>query len=194
MNVNKNVKKAGIGLMTLLLGAGVLGGGYYLSQNQAAAENQVETITEADVSEQIAEKQAQFESAVVGIDIFEKINTALENKEILDQQKLDELTYIMYQYAQSNYQFIGADDSVATADIGFEKLLELYQQSSVAPSFSYDAETGNVTVLRDLAKPDYYDKNVKELSEKAEEAAKEVVIGDSDSSGVSADLEVEVVE
>lgn len=193
MEINKNVvKKAGIGLFSLTLGLGILGGGYYLTQNQVSAENNATQTQQVDTKAQVAEKQAQITSAVVGTDVFDKINTALKNKDVLDQTKLDELTYFMYQYAQSNYQFLGSDDSVSTADVGFEKLLELYKQSSVEPPFSYNSATGEVVMLRDVPKPQYYDKNIDKLQDKAEDAAKDVV--DSKSKSVSTDLKTEVVE
>ena len=193
MKINKKfIKKTGIVLFSMALGLGALGGGYYLSQNQALAENNVEQVKQVDVKSQVSEKQNQFASAVVGTDVFDKINEALTNKDILDQNKLDELTYFMYQYAQSNYQFVGADDSVSTADIGFEKLLELYHQSSVEPSFSYNSDTGEVLILRDLPKPQYYDENIDKLVDKAEDVAKDIVESKSDS--ISADLEMGVVE
>lgn len=185
-NRNQRLKKIGVVILSVgvISAAGFGGYKYFVEPNQ-----QVEAQRVADAKEkQVETKTRQITSGIVISDVKSKIEKSLSDGSKLNQDDLDRLTYYLYQYTQSGYQFLGANGD--NSNIGmqaFVDLKKLYEQSGLKAPYDYNVETDEITFNRDVQKPKDYNQKIDEVKDAAKEKAKKV----ADSKDGSVKLESE---
>lgn len=185
-NGNRRLKKIGVAILSVgvISVAGFGGYKYFVEPNQ-----QVEAQRVADAKEkQVETKTRQITSGIVISDVKVKIEKSLNDGSKLNQEELDRLTYYLYQYTQSGYQFLGIDGD--NSNIGmqaFVDLKKLYEQSELKAPYDYNLETDEITFNRDVQKPKDYNQKIDEVKDAAKEKAKKV----ADSKDGSVKLESE---
>lgn len=188
--LSKSVVKKAVGSVVLIsamgLGFAMMSQtGYKAEPARAADENQ----------SKIDAQNAKVKQTVTGIaitsDIFDKMNDAKKNGSVLDQATLDGYAYYLYQYATSNQTYTTTDNTVSTPESGFKLLTELYKQSNVEPAYTLTDE-GDLTITRELKKPDNYDQVVKSVDEQANAAVDQVNDVTKNSKDTSTNIEVDV--
>ena len=131
----------------------------------------------ADAKEkQVETKTRQITSGIVISDVKAKIEKSLNDSSKLNQEELDRLTYYLYQYTQSGYQFLGANGN--NSNIGmqaFVDLKKLYEQSGLKAPYDYNVETDEITFNRDVQKPKDYNQKIDEVKDAPKEKAEKVV-------------------
>lgn len=183
-NRNLNWKKIGITILSVSLISGVGFVGYkYVESN-----NRVEAQRVADAKEKAVEtKTNQISNGIVLADVKSKVEKSLSDGSKLEQEELDRLTYYLYQYMQNGYRFLGTDDEF---DIGvkvFIDLKKLYGQSDLEAPFIHNSDNGEITFIRDVPKPEDYQKKIEEVKQVSKDKAKEVI--ESKSGGVKLESE-----
>lgn len=185
-NRNQRLKKIGVAILSVgvISAAGFGGYKYFVEPNQ-----QVEAQRVADAKEkQIETKTRQITSGIVISDVKAKIEKSLSDGSKLNQEELDRLTYYLYQYTQSGYQFLGTNGD--NSNIGmqaFVDLKKLYEQSELKAPYDYNVETDEITFNRDVQKPKDYNQKIDEVKDTAKEKAEKV----ADSKDGSVKLESE---
>ena len=185
-NRNQSLKKIGVAILSIgvISAAGFGGYKYFVEPNQ-----QVEAQRVADAKEkQVEVKTRQITSGIVISDVKAKIEKSLSDGSKLAQEELDRLSYYLYQYTQSGYQFLGAGDD--NANIGMQAFIDLkklYEQSGLKAPYDYNVETDEITFNRDVQKPKDYDQKIDEVKDTAKEKAEKV----ADSKDGSVKLESE---
>ena len=185
-NRNQRLKKIGVTILSVgVISAASFGGYRYLVE----PNQQVEAQRVADAKEkQVETKTRQITSGIVISDVKAKIEKSLSDGSKLNQEELDRLTYYLYQYTQSGYQFLGTDGD--NSNIGmqaFVDLKKLYEQSGLKAPYDYNVETDEITFNRDVQKPKDYNQKIDEVKDTAKEKAKKV----ADSKDGSVKLESE---
>lgn len=172
-NGNRRLKKIGVAILSVgvISVAGFGGYKYFVEPNQ-----QVEAQRVADAKEkQVETKTRQITSGIVISDVKAKIEKSLNDGSKLNQEELDRLTYYLYQYTQSGYQFLGTDGD--NSNIGmqaFVDLKKLYEQSELKAPYDYNLETDEITFNRDVQKPKDYDQKIDEVKDTAKDKAEKV--------------------
>lgn len=185
-NGNRRLKKIGVAILSVgvISVAGFGGYKYFVEPNQ-----QVEAQRVADAKEkQVETKTRQITSGIVISDVKAKIEKSLNDGSKLNQEELDRLTYYLYQYTQSGYQFLGTDGD--NSNIGmqaFVDLKKLYEQSELKAPYDYNLETDEITFNRDVQKPKDYDQKIDEVKDTAKDKAEKVA--DSKDGGVKLESE-----
>lgn len=185
-NRNQRLKKIGVAILSVgvISAAGFGGYKYLVEPNQ-----QVEAQRVADAKEkQVETKTRQITSGIVISDVKAKIEKSLSDGSKLNQEELDRLTYYLYQYTQSGYQFLGTNGD--NSNIGmqaFVDLKKLYEQSGLKAPYDYNVETDEITFNRDVQKPKDYNQKIDEVKDAAKEKAEKV----ADSKDGSVKLESE---
>lgn len=185
-NRNQRLKKIGVAILSVgvISAAGFGGYKYFVEPNQ-----QVEAQRVADAKEkQVETKTRQITSGIVISDVKAKIEKSLSDGSKLNQEELDRLTYYLYQYTQSGYQFLGTNGD--NSNIGmqaFVDLKKLYEQSELKAPYDYNVETDEITFNRDVQKPKDYNQKIDEVKDTAKEKAEKV----ADSKDGSVKLESE---
>lgn len=185
-NRNQRLKKIGVAILSVgvISAAGFGGYKYFVEPNQ-----QVEAQRVADAKEkQIETKTRQITSGIVISDVKAKIEKSLSDGSKLNQEELDRLTYYLYQYTQSGYQFLGTNGD--NSNIGmqaFVDLKKLYEQSELKAPYDYNVETDEITFNRDVQKPKDYNQKIDEVKDAAKEKAEKVA--DSKDGGVKLESE-----
>lgn len=185
-NRNQRLKKIGVAILSVgvISAAGFGGYKYLVEPNQ-----QVEAQRVADAKEkQVETKTRQITSGIVISDVKSKIEKSLGDGSKLNQEELDRLTYYLYQYTQSGYQFLGTNGD--NSNIGmqaFVDLKKLYEQSGLKAPYDYNVETDEITFNRDVQKPKDYNQKIDEVKDTAKEKAEKV----ADSKDGSVKLESE---
>ena len=159
-----------------LLFSGIALGSLFLLQQSLGRSVTAES-TPDPKKEAVVTHTEKVVSATVSSDIFKKINDATKAGKKLSQKELDELSYYMVQYAQSNYQFLSADNEIGTAHEGFTRLAKLYKDSGVDAPFTINEESGELKITRTIPKPAAYDQKIEQVQDKAKDIAKKVVDG-----------------
>ena len=186
MTWNRKWTKVGVSLLSVgVLSAGLFGGyKMIIEPNQ-----QVEAQRVADAKEkQVETKTRQITSGIVISDVKAKIEKSLSDGSKLNQEELDRLTYYLYQYTQSGYQFLGTNGD--NSNIGmqaFVDLKKLYEQSELKAPYDYNVETDEITFNRDVQKPKDYDQKIDEVKDTAKEKAEKVA--DNKDGGVKLESE-----
>lgn len=185
-NRNQRLKKIGVAILSVgvISAAGFGGYKYLVEPNQRVEAQRV-----ADAKEkQVETKTRQITSGIVISDVKAKIEKSLSDGSKLNQEELDRLTYYLYQYTQSGYQFLGTNGD--NSNIGmqaFVDLKKLYEQSELKAPYDYNVETDEITFNRDVQKPKDYNQKIDEVKDTAKEKAKKV----ADSKDGSVKLESE---
>lgn len=185
-NRNQRLKKIGVAILSVgvISAAGFGGYKYLVEPNQRVEAQRV-----ADAKEkQVETKTRQITSGIVISDVKAKIEKSLSDGSKLNQEELDRLTYYLYQYTQSGYQFLGTDDD--NSNIGmqaFVDLKKLYEQSELKAPYDYNLETDEITFNRDVQKPKDYDKKIDEVKDTAKDKAEKVA--DNKDGGVKLESE-----
>lgn len=185
-NRNQRLKKIGVAILSVgvISAAGFGGYKYLVEPNQ-----QVEAQRVADAKEkQVETKTRQITSGIVISDVKAKIEKSLSDGSKLNQEELDRLTYYLYQYTQSGYQFLGTNGD--NSNIGmqaFVDLKKLYEQSGLKAPYDYNVETDEITFNRDVQKPKDYNQKIDEVKDAAKEKAEKVA--DSKDGGVNLESE-----
>lgn len=185
-NRNQRLKKIGVAILSVgvISAAGFGGYKYFVESNQ-----QVEAQRVADAKEkQVETKTRQITSGIVISDVKAKIEKSLSDGSKLNQDELDRLTYYLYQYTRSGYQFLGTSGD--NSNIGmqaFVDLKKLYEQSGLKAPYDYNLETDEITFNRDVQKPKDYNQKIDEVKDTAKEKAEKV----ADSKDGSVKLESE---
>lgn len=185
-NRNQRLKKIGVAILSVgvISAAGFGGYKYLVEPNQ-----QVEAQRVADAKEkQVETKTRQITSGIVISDVKAKIEKSLSDGSKLNQEELDRLTYYLYQYTQSGYQFLGTNGD--NSNIGmqaFVDLKKLYEQSGLKAPYDYNVETDEITFNRDVQKPKDYNQKIDEVKDAAKEKAEKVA--DSKDGGVKLESE-----
>lgn len=185
-NRNQRLKKIGVGILSVgvISAAGFGGYKYLVEPNQRVEAQRV-----ADAKEkQVETKTRQITSGIVISDVKAKIEKSLSDGSKLNQEDLDRLTYYLYQYTQSGYQFLGTDGD--NSNIGmqaFVDLKKLYEQSELKAPYDYNLETDEITFNRDVQKPKDYDQKIDEVKDTAKEKAEKVA--DNKDGGVKLESE-----
>lgn len=185
-NRNQRLKKIGVAILSVgvISAAGFGGYKYLVEPNQRVEAQRV-----ADAKEkQVETKTRQITSGIVISDVKAKIEKSLSDGSKLNQEELDRLTYYLYQYTQSGYQFLGTNGD--NSNIGmqaFVDLKKLYEQSELKAPYDYNFETDEITFNRDVQKPKNYNQKIDEVKDTAKEKAKKV----ADSKDGSVKLESE---
>lgn len=185
-NRNQRLKKIGVAILSVgvISAAGFGGYKYLVEPNQRVEAQRV-----ADAKEkQVETKTRQITSGIVISDVKAKIEKSLSDGSKLNQEELDRLTYYLYQYTQSGYQFLGTNGD--NSNIGmqaFVDLKKLYEQSELKAPYDYNIETDEITFNRDVQKPKDYNQKIDEVKDTAKEKAKKV----ADSKDGSVKLESE---
>lgn len=185
-NRNQRLKKIGVAILSVGVISAVGFGGYkYLVE----PNQQVEAQRVADAKEkQVETKTRQITSGIVISDVKAKIEKSLSDGSKLNQEELDRLTYYLYQYTQSGYQFLGTNGD--NSNIGmqaFVDLKKLYEQSGLKAPYDYNVETDEITFNRDVQKPKDYNQKIDEVKDAAKEKAEKVA--DSKDGGVKLESE-----
>ena len=180
MKINKNViKKAGVGLFSLTLGLGALGGGYYLSQNGVSAEQQ----NVATVDEEVVDKvKSQIVNANILNALFSKLDSAEKSGTQLSQEELDGYSYYMITYYESGQTYY-SDGVIGTPFEGLARLENLYKLSNLEPSFKWivtnsEQDLQKLVLTRDLHKPDNFDVIVEDVKQQVDEKSDEILTED----------------
>lgn len=185
-NRNQRLKKIGVAILSVgvISAAGFGGYKYLVEPNQRVEAQRV-----ADAKEkQVETKTRQITSGIVISDVKAKIEKSLSDGSKLNQEELDRLTYYLYQYTQSGYQFLGTNGD--NSNIGmqaFVDLKKLYEQSELKAPYDYNLETDEITFNRDVQKPKDYDQKIDEVKDTAKEKAEKVA--DSKDGGVKLESE-----
>jgi hypothetical protein len=185
-NRNQRLKKIGVAILSVgvISAAGFGGYKYLVEPNQRVEAQRV-----ADAKEkQVETKTRQITSGIVISDVKAKIEKSLSDGSKLNQEELDRLTYYLYQYTQSGYQFLGTNGD--NSNIGmqaFVDLKKLYDQSGLKAPYDYNLETDEITFNRDVQKPKDYDQKIDEVKDTAKEKAEKVA--DSKDGGVKLESE-----
>lgn len=185
-NRNQRLKKIGVAILSVgvISAAGFGGYKYLVEPNQRVEAQRV-----ADAKEkQVETKTRQITSGIVISDVKAKIEKSLSDGSKLNQEELDRLTYYLYQYTQSGYQFLGTNGD--NSNIGmqaFVDLKKLYEQSELKAPYDYNVETDEITFNRDVQKPKDYNQKIDEVKDTAKEKAKKI----ADSKDGSVKLESE---
>lgn len=172
-NRNQRLKKIGVAILSVgvISAAGFGGYKYLVEPNQRVEAQRV-----ADAKEkQVETKTRQITSGIVISDVKAKIEKSLSDGSKLNQEELDRLTYYLYQYTQSGYQFLGTDGD--NSNIGmqaFVDLKKLYEQSELKAPYDYNLETDEITFNRDVQKPKDYDQKIDEVKDTAKDKAEKV--------------------
>lgn len=172
-NRNQRLKKIGVAILSVgvISAAGFGGYKYFVEPNQ-----QVEAQRVADAKEkQVETKTRQITSGIVISNVKAKIEKSLSDGSKLNQEELDRLTYYLYQYTQSGYQFLGTNGD--NSNIGmqaFVDLKKLYEQSGLRAPYDYNVETDEITFNRDVQKPKDYDQKIDEVKDTAKDKAEKV--------------------
>lgn len=172
-NRNQRLKKIGVAILSVGVISAVGFGGYkYLVE----PNQRVEAQRVADAKEkQVETKTRQITSGIVISDVKAKIEKSLSDGSKLNQEELDRLTYYLYQYTQSGYQFLGTDGD--NSNIGmqaFVDLNKLYEQSELKAPYDYNLETDEITFNRDVQKPKDYDQKIDKVKDTAKDKAEKV--------------------
>lgn len=181
MKINKNMmKKAGVGLFSLALGLGALGGGYYLSQHGVSAEQQ--TVETAD-DKFVDKVKTQIVNANILNALFSKLDSAEKSGTQLSQEELDGYTYYMITYYESGQTYY-SEGPIGTPFEGMARLENLYKLSNLEPSFKWvvtDEEKNlqELVLTRDLHKPDNFDNFVTDVQDKVDESLGEILSGNN---------------
>ena len=185
-NRNQRLKKIGVAILSIgvISAAGFGGYKYFVEPNQ-----QVEAQRVADAKEkQVETKIHQITSGIVISDVKAKIEKSLSDGSKLNQEELDRLTYYLYKYTQSSYQFLGTErDNSNIGMQAFIDLKKLYEQSELKAPYDYNLETDEITFNRDVQKPKDYDQKIDEVKDTAKEKAEKVA--DSKDGGVKLESE-----
>lgn len=185
-NRNQRLKKIGVAILSIgvISAAGFGGYKYFVEPNQ-----QVEAQRVADAKEkQVETKIHQITSGIVISDVKAKIEKSLSDGSKLNQEELDRLTYYLYKYTQSSYQFLGTErDNSNIGMQAFVDLKKLYEQSELKAPYDYNLETDEITFNRDVQKPKDYDQKIDEVKDTAKEKAEKVA--DSKDGGVKLESE-----
>lgn len=185
-NRNQRLKKIGVAILSVgvISAAGFGGYKYLVEPNQRVEAQRV-----ADAKEkQVETKTRQITSGIVISDVKAKIEKSLSDGSKLNQEDLDRLTYYLYQYTQSGYQFLGTErDNSNIGMQAFVDLKKLYEQSELKAPYDYNLETDEITFNRDVQKPKDYDQKIDEVKDTAKEKAEKV----ADSKDGSVKLESE---
>ena len=185
-NRNQRLKKIGVAILSVGVISAVGFGGYkYLVE----PNQRVEAQRVADAKEkQVETKTRQITSGIVISDVKAKIEKSLSDGSKLNQEELDRLTYYLYQYTQSGYQFLGTNGD--NSNIGmqaFVDLKKLYEQSELKAPYDYNLETDEITFNRDVQKPKDYDQKIDEVKDTAKDKAEKVA--DNKDGGVKLESE-----
>lgn len=185
-NRNQRLKKIGVAILSVgvISAAGFGGYKYLVEPNQRVEAQRV-----ADAKEkQVETKTRQITSGIVISDVKAKIEKSLSDGSKLNQEELDRLTYYLYQYTQSGYQFLGTNGD--NSNIGmqaFVDLKKLYEQSELKAPYDYNLETDEITFNRDVQKPKDYDQKIDEVKDIAKDKAEKVA--DNKDGGVKLESE-----
>ena len=185
-NRNQRLKKIGVAILSVgvISAAGFGGYKYLVEPNQRVEAQRV-----ADAKEkQVETKTRQITSGIVISDVKAKIEKSLSDGSKLNQEELDRLTYYLYQYTQSGYQFLGTNGD--NSNIGmqaFVDLKKLYEQSELKAPYDYNVETDEITFNRDVQKPKDYDQKIDEVKDTAKDKAEKVA--DNKDGGVKLESE-----
>lgn len=185
-NRNQRLKKIGVAILSVgvISAAGFGGYKYLVEPNQRVEAQRV-----ADAKEkQVETKTRQITSGIVILDVKAKIEKSLSDGSKLNQEELDRLTYYLYQYTQSGYQFLGTNGD--NSNIGmqaFVDLKKLYEQSELKAPYDYNLETDEITFNRDVQKPKDYDQKIDEVKDTAKDKAEKVA--DNKDGGVKLESE-----
>ena len=185
-NRNQRLKKIGVAILSVgvISAAGFGGYKYLVEPNQRVEAQRV-----ADAKEkQVETKTRQITSGIVISDVKAKIEKSLSDGSKLNQEELDRLTYYLYQYTQSGYQFLGTNGD--NSNIGmqaFVDLKKLYEQSELKAPYDYNLETDEITFNRDVQKPKDYDQKIDEVKDTAKDKAEKV--SDNKDGGVKLESE-----
>lgn len=185
-NRNQRLKKIGVAILSVgvISAAGFGGYKYLVEPNQRVEAQRV-----ADAKEkQVETKTRQITSGIVISDLKAKIEKSLSDGSKLNQEELDRLTYYLYQYTQSGYQFLGTNGD--NSNIGmqaFVDLKKLYEQSELKAPYDYNLETDEITFNRDVQKPKDYDQKIDEVKDTAKDKAEKVA--DNKDGGVKLESE-----
>lgn len=185
-NRNQRLKKIGVAILSVgvISAAGFGGYKYLVEPNQRVEAQRV-----ADAKEkQVETKTRQITSGIVISDVKAKIEKSLSDGSKLNQEELDRLTYYLYQYTQSGYQFLGTNGD--NSNIGmqaFVDLKKLYEQSELKAPYDYNLETDEITFNRDVQKPKDYDQKIDEVKDTAKDKAEKVA--DNKDGGVKLESE-----
>lgn len=145
--------------------------------------NSVQTV-EAEKNEtdkaNIEGKKSQIMSGLILSDIRSNIKDGLEGDKTFTEKELDRLTYYLYKYAQSKYQYVGVIDSnksdekesASLSADSFIKLKDLYEKLGFKAPFEYNVVDGEVVFNRDVKKPEDYNKVIDKVEDVADEKAK----------------------
>lgn len=185
-NRNQRLKKIGVAILSVgVISAAGFGGYKYLVEHNQRVEAQ----RVADAKEkQVETKTRQITSGIVISDVKAKIEKSLSDGSKLNQEELDRLTYYLYQYTQSGYQFLGTNGD--NSNIGmqaFVDLKKLYEQSELKAPYDYNLETDEITFNRDVQKPKDYDQKIDEVKDTAKDKAEKVA--DNKDGGVKLESE-----
>lgn len=185
-NRNQRLKKIGVAILSV----GVISAAGFGSYKYLVEPNQrVEAQRVADAKEkQVETKTRQITSGIVISDVKAKIEKSLSDGSKLNQEELDRLTYYLYQYTQSGYQFLGTNGD--NSNIGmqaFVDLKKLYDQSELKAPYDYNLETDEITFNRDVQKPKDYNQKIDEVKDTAKDKAEKVV--DNKDGGVKLESE-----
>ena len=185
-NRNQRLKKIGVAILSVgvISAAGFGGYKYLVEPNQRVEAQRV-----ADAKEkQVETKTRQITSGIVISDVKAKIEKSLSDGSKLNQEELDRLTYYLYKYTQSSYQFLGTErDNSNIGMQAFVDLKKLYEQSELKAPYDYNLETDEITFNRDVQKPKDYDQKIDEVKDTAKEKAEKVA--DSKDGGVKLESE-----
>lgn len=193
LSQNKLAKRLIMGIAIIGLGAS---GVYVARQSHVFADDSDSVVVTNDDATNAT--SSAISTAQIASQAFDRINDALDKGTKLSQDDLDELTYTMYHYAKTPYQFISedADDSLLPAESGFEKLKTLYEQSGLEVPFTRVTDNnGDITYTfnRTIKKPDSWDKTAKKADKAADKAA-ETIVNDSSKTVEIDDGKVTVIE
>ena len=185
-NRNQRLKKIGVAILSVgvISAAGFGGYKYLVEPNQRVEAQRV-----ADAKEkQVETKTRQITSGIVISDVKAKIEKSLSDGSKLNQEDLDRLTYYLYKYTQSGYQFLGTErDNSNIGMQAFVDLKKLYEQSELKAPYDYNLETDEITFNRDVQKPKDYNQKIDEVKDAAKEKAEKVA--DSKEGGVKLESE-----
>lgn len=178
LSQNKLAKRLVLGIAIVGVGAS---GVYVAQQSHVFADDSDGVVVTNDDTTNAT--SSAISTAQIASQAFNTINDALDKGTKLSQDDLDELTYTMYQYAQTPYQFVSEDkdDGLLPAESGFEKLKTLYEQSGLEVPFTQVTDNnGDITYTfnRTIKKPASWDKTAKKADKAADKAA-ETIVNDS---------------
>lgn len=178
------LKRATLGVAIL----GITGGALFYASQSASANDPNTSATQLTDKQETEATSTALQTIQMANIAFTQINDAIANNTVLSQDKLDELTYYMYQYAQANYSFASQDNkTISTADQGFDQLNELYKKANLDTPFAkVTANDGSIsyTFNRTIKKPASWNTNIKKTDTIASKAAEQLTDSDSKSKEV----------